>query len=75
MALFHYFSLFQQIFIVSKTFTVGIKTKNVAGMIRFGFWLFYNVALKNNHLSKTTILECSQDWLSYAGLTWYINIH
>ena len=42
MALFQYFSLFQQIFIAPKSFTVGIKTKNVAG---FGFCLFYNVVL------------------------------
>ena len=33
-------SLFQQIFIVYKTFTVRIKTKNLPKMTRFGLWSF-----------------------------------
>ena len=34
-------SLFQQIFIVYKTFTVRIKTKNLPRMTRFGLWSFH----------------------------------
>ena len=34
-------SLFQRLFIVYKTFTVGIKTKNLPWMTRFGLWSFY----------------------------------
>ena len=34
-------SLFQQIFIVYKPFTVGIRTKNLPSTTRFGLWLFY----------------------------------
>ena len=33
-------SLFQQIFIVYKVFTVRIKTKNLLKNARFGLWLF-----------------------------------
>ena len=38
-------SLFQQILIVHKTFTVGIKTKNLPRRTRFGLWLFYKGVL------------------------------
>ena len=34
-------SLFQQIFIVYKTFTVGIKTENLPRTTRFGLRSFY----------------------------------
>ena len=38
-------SLFQQILIVYKTFTMGIKTKNLPGTARFGSWPLYKGAL------------------------------
>ena len=38
-------SLFQQIFIVYKTFTVGIKIKNLPITTRFGLWSFYKGVL------------------------------
>ena len=38
-------NLFQQIFIAYKTFTVGIKTKNMPRMMRFGLQLFYKGVL------------------------------
>ena len=37
--------LFQQVFVVCKTFLVGIKTKNLPRMTRFGLWLFYKSVL------------------------------
>ena len=39
-------SLFQQIFIVYKTFTVGIKIKNLPGTIRSCLWLLYKDVYK-----------------------------
>ena len=38
-------SMFQQIFIVYRTFTVGIKTENLPRATRFGLWLFYKGVL------------------------------
>ena len=58
-------SFFQQIFIVYKTFTVGIKTKNPPRTTRFCLWLLYRGAL---NLSKMTFFEWSQESLSYTGL-------
>ena len=58
-------SLFHQIFIVHKTFTVGIKTKNLPRTTRFYLWLF----CKGDQLSKTNTFYWSQDWFSYTGLT------
>ena len=62
-------SLFQQIFIVYKRFTVGIKTKNLPITTRFGLWSFYKGVLQDKHLPKTTVFEESQEWSSYTGLT------
>ena len=38
-------------------------------------WLFYKSVLQDDHLSKTTTFEWSQEWLSYTGLTVYNNIN
>ena len=62
-------SLFQQIIIVYKTFTVGIKTENLPRTTRFGWWLFYKGVLEDNHLFKTTTFDESQEWLSNTDLT------
>ena len=64
----NYKSLCQQIFIVYKTFTVAIKTKNLPRTTRFGLWSFYKGVLYNNHLLKTTTFEWSQEWSPYTGL-------
>ena len=40
---------------VYKTFTVGIKTKNLPRVTTFGFWLFYKVVLEDDLLSKGAI--------------------
>ena len=34
-------SLLQRLFIIYKTFTVGLKTKNLPRTTRYGLWLFY----------------------------------
>ena len=60
-------SLFQQIFIFYKTFTVGIKV-NRFRTTRFCLWLFYKGVLQDDHLSKTTTFEWSQEWSSSTGL-------
>ena len=61
--------LFQQIFIVYKTFTVGIKTKNLPRTTRFGLWLFYKGVLQDDQLSQMTTFAWSQTWSSYTRLT------
>ena len=62
-------SLFQQIFIVCKRFTVGIKTKNLPKTTRFCLWLFYKDVLWDNHLSMTTTFESIRIWFSNSDLT------
>ena len=51
-------SLFQQIFVVYKTFLVVVKAKNLLRTTRFGLWSFYEDVLQNDYL-----------WSSYTGLT------
>ena len=48
---------------------MGVKTKNLPRLTRFGFWLFYKGVVWDNHLSKKTTFEWPQEWLSYTGLT------
>ena len=62
--------LFQQIFIVYKTFTMGMKTKNLPRTTIFCLWSFY----KDDHVSKKTTFEWFQEWLSYTGLTVLVGV-
>ena len=48
---------------------MGIKTKNLSRTTRFGLWSFYEGVLLDDHLSKMTTFEWSQDWSFYTGLT------
>ena len=53
-------SLFQQIFIVYKRLTVGLKTKNLPRMTRFCLWSFYKGVLvfyKMTTCSKRQLLS------------------
>ena len=69
-------SLFQQIFIVYKTFTLGIKTKNLSRTTRFCLWSFYKGVLKDNHLTRWPVFNgpnsgcLIQAWLQIFNLTW-----
>ena len=46
------------------------KTKNLPRKTTFGQWWFY--ILLEDHLSKTTTFEWSEEWSSYTGLTGFL---
>ena len=54
---------------------MGIKTQNLPKMTRFCLWSFYKGVLWDDHLSKMTTCDWSQEWSSYTGLAVYINMN
>ena len=67
--MFDIVSLYSSKFLVCKTFTMGIKTKNLSRMTRLCLWSFYKGVLKDDPFSKLTTLEWSQEWSFYTGLS------